>query len=135
MAEVVQNISRRIRRLLPSACLLVLSFTQMANAEGISFKCGPASGTYFHISFDLESHHAVMETLSGEPLKGRADATEDVVQFHIEKAGYPDLRYVLNSRAGELRSFAVPGRPSFAETVFPCVRTELRPILSRYEYL
>jgi hypothetical protein len=45
------------------------------------------------------------------------------------------MQLVLNLKTGDLQSFAVPDEPSYGETVFPCVRTELRPVLSRYDDL
>ncbi|CCD84728.1 hypothetical protein BRAO285_1230065 [Bradyrhizobium sp. ORS 285] len=120
------------------ALVLAGDASTTANAGGeaqrLSFKC--IYTRPFYVSFDLKTGGVVEETLSGELLRGKIDATVgDSIFFHIRKKGQSDFKYKMDMRAARLTSIRVPQEPNYGEQEFVCGVVELRKSLSRFDDL
>ncbi|MFZ2155924.1 MAG: hypothetical protein WAV72_07375 [Bradyrhizobium sp.] len=113
-------------------CGVFLLLATPASAEQFSIKC-PFQGFYY-VTFDTDAGRAVYESPSGSPLKGRVDKEGgDKIHFHLVKMGIPDLDVVLDRSTQKLTWRGVPGDSRRQETSSECNKTELRPILSKYD--
>ncbi|MGJ5133240.1 hypothetical protein [Bradyrhizobium oligotrophicum] len=132
--STMYSLATRLLILIEAAALVFDANTKAFagfEANQLSFEC--IYMRKFYVSFDLEAANVVMETLSGELLKGKIDSTVDEsIFFHVEKPGQSHFKYMINTKAGSLTSFRVPNEPNYSEQVFSCTPVKLRDSLSKF---
>jgi hypothetical protein len=105
-----------------------------ANGEQFSVKC-PYQG-YYHVTIDVDSGKVVFESAAGSALKGRVDKTVGgEIHFRLFKAGERDFEVVLSPNRDSILWVGIPGDKNRSGQTGKCDKTELRPILSKYDLI
>jgi hypothetical protein len=114
------------------ACICILSSGAAANAEQFSITCEQA-GWHF-MTFDTRERKVVYETPARRALKGQITAESDnEIRFSLLQMGSPNFDVIWNRADGILTWIGLPNDPSRPTATIDCSKTELRPVLRKYD--